>query len=439
MRYVVEVNDLGPIKNGIIEMHPFTIFIGHNNTGKTVCAQAVRAAHRTVNSPRCRLSDFLSRDERIALDREIHAQETGTLELPDWFVEATADHVALHLDVSDTVLENNLAWVLDTDDIAGMRRVGAEQGPVVGISVRLSESGLTRIAATDQSTGGCASAISKEVRSCLSKPLALPIRTQGADGGLVLDGSLDLIVNTALRQVLPYTANAFHLQATRAADLDLPRSGSAYDTTISMTAIAKWHQVHDRCGLDSPLRPASDELLKLLGGTVEFKPGGGGSIVLKSPHGECPLHLTSSMVQHLAPLALLIDYRLGLGDLLVIEEPEAHLHPESVCALARVLARLAEVGVTVLCITHASELLHEVSNAMLRQRVEGSNSTSTVVDEADLAVYCFVSDEDHGPTMVKRVAIEPDFGIPEDEFVSVADSLNSETARLFHALELAES
>ena len=42
---------------------------------------------------------------------------------------------------------------------------------------------------------------------------------------------------------------------------------------------------------------------------------------------DLPLMRTSSMVSELAPVVLYLRYLVRPGDLLIIEEPESHLHP----------------------------------------------------------------------------------------------------------------
>ena len=124
---------------------------------------------------------------------------------------------------------------------------------------------------------------------------------------------------------------------------------------------------------------ASAYLHDLINGTVAVARGRERVPALTyTQHGESiPVQRASSMVAELAPLISWIEQLLVPGDLLLIDEPEAHMHPEAILAVAQTLVALSQAGVRVLCTTHSSEFLHQVSNCMLR--------TKAVSGDANLA------------------------------------------------------
>ena len=64
----------------------------------------------------------------------------------------------------------------------------------------------------------------------------------------------------------------------------------------------------------------------------------------KGTNEEIRLSQTSSMVSELAPLVLFLRSGVKPGDTLIIEEPEAHLHPGAQADMAVILARLVRAG-----------------------------------------------------------------------------------------------
>ena len=81
----------------------------------------------------------------------------------------------------------------------------------------------------------------------------------------------------------------------------------------------------------------------------------------KSEHALRMSH-SSAMVSELAPLVFFLRGVVRPGDTLIIEEPEAHLHPAAQTKVALTLARLVRVGVRVIITTHSNWLLEQISN-----------------------------------------------------------------------------
>ena len=100
---------------------------------------------------------------------------------------------------------------------------------------------------------------------------------------------------------------------------------------------------------------------KLLQGRIEPNSGlddGSYDYVTASFHG--PLERASSMVTEIAPLVLSIRNRVRGGELLIIDEPEAHLHPEAQQRMAAMLAYIVQVGVRVLITTHSHYFVEQL-------------------------------------------------------------------------------
>ena len=69
-----------------------------------------------------------------------------------------------------------------------------------------------------------------------------------------------------------------------------------------------------------------------------------------------------------------------MGDTLIVEEPEAHLHPAAQTEVAHTLARLVNAGVQVVVTTHSDRLLKEFGN--LIREGEFNEKTGSFVDES---------------------------------------------------------
>ena len=90
---------------------------------------------------------------------------------------------------------------------------------------------------------------------------------------------------------------------------------------------------------------------------------GGKEIITQVEKGlDIDLYNASSSIKQLAPLLLYLRYRARENDLLIIDEPEMNLHPESQAKLLEVLAMLVNHGVNVLLTTHSPYILAHLNN-----------------------------------------------------------------------------
>ena len=152
--------------------------------------------------------------------------------------------------------------------------------------------------------------------------------------------------------------------------------------------------------------------------------------------GEYPFHRTSSMVSELAPVILFLKYLVYPGDLVVLEEPESHLHPASQRQMARAIVRLVNAGVKVIITTHSDYFVGQINNLLKLSHASSSKlrkegyAAEDCLKPDDLSAYHFRMDEGLGGSVVDRLEIDPNFGIDEQEFADVSEALYEETVSL---------
>lgn len=141
--------------------------------------------------------------------------------------------------------------------------------------------------------------------------------------------------------------------------------------------------------------------------------------VAENSKQELPYHVVSSLVGELSPILILLRARIRFNAL-IIEEPEAHLHPKLQRLFVQVIARLVHLGVPVWCTTHSETVFQQVNNliklsehsnqaAMLQQL--GYSKNDILPLDAVNAFEC-VSDE-KGKTTVKSLPRSADgFAVP---------------------------
>ena len=144
---------------------------------------------------------------------------------------------------------------------------------------------------------------------------------------------------------------------------------------------------------------------------------------------ECdlPLMSASSSVSELAPISLFIRHYLDVGNLFIVEEPEAHLHPGAQRQVAGVLAQLANAGVKVLITTHSDIIIEQISNFVYAAKKPGSGKVE--LKEEECSVYWF-NRLRMGKTRVKEALLDPDLGFLTKDHLDVSSKLYSEAVSL---------
>jgi predicted ATPase len=140
------------------------------------------------------------------------------------------------------------------------------------------------------------------------------------------------------------------------------------------------------------------------------------------------INKASSGIQELTPLYLVIKHFDLKNIMLIIEEPEAHLHPELIINMTRVLAWLVRKGAYVIITTHSDYLLHML-NILIRlnkvdenKRVEWKYTKDEYLKPDEVSAYLFKYSQELRSSIAEKLTIEEE-GIPEDEFTNVIDEL----------------
>ncbi|MEM3103453.1 MAG: AAA family ATPase [Candidatus Nitrosocaldus sp.] len=163
------------------------------------------------------------------------------------------------------------------------------------------------------------------------------------------------------------------------------------------------------------------------------------------PELNIPVVNAASGIAELAPLSLYLKYIIEPDDLLILEEPESHLHPELQRKVARLLAMLARAGVRVLITTHSDYLLHQINTLLLLSKLSGEDRKkfgymeNEFLNPNDVGAYLFKYDEEKKGYIIEELPTideesnEP--GIPEDALTEVAFAMGKEVSKITYMLE----
>ena len=417
-RTTLSVKDFGPIAQAEIDLRPFTVFVGASNTGKSYLAILLYALHQFFGRSVDPVRQFSLRQQlELFPDERVPRKHAKVI---DRWLRDTQDEAPSRRGAGVALPEELAALVRPVLQNAG------ELAPLLDAEVKrcfgLAEStDLIR-----QPSGKCA-------RIVLRREFGgNDIGQTGYDFSVSRKQSkLSSSIPTDLPLRIP-EVNRRHLQWLDRAFVRLHAASYAVelaDMTVPLIAGAVVRPVHylpadragvmhahrvvvssligraSRAGLDeeSPLPTLSgvlaDFLDRLIGLADERKATGSARLagrletdilrgavqVRRSAVGypwfayrpanwerELALMNTSSMVSELAPVVLYLRHVVRKGDVIIIEEPESHLHPQMQVAFTRFLATVVKAGIRVIITTHSEWVLEALANLVRLSEVPKS-------------------------------------------------------------------
>ena len=172
--------------------------------------------------------------------------------------------------------------------------------------------------------------------------------------------------------------------------------------------------------------------MEILRGEVrEVRSETGSSIFCYRPAGRkenIPLFQASSMVSELAPVVLYLRHVVQPGDVLIIEEPESHLHPGMQAEFTRQLAAVVRKGVRVMLTTHSDYVLEELANLVRMSELPesqqaGLEGADFALKPEEVGVWLFEPRKRPKGTVVKEIKLDKDAGTFPAGYGDVTEAL----------------
>ncbi len=182
----------------------------------------------------------------------------------------------------------------------------------------------------------------------------------------------------------------------------------------------------------------------LLNGTVLLKSSDAGYPAFAyRPEGwqdDLPLMRASSMVSELAPVVLYLRHIVRPGDVLIIEEPEAHLHPAMQAAFARELARLVRAGIRIVMTTHSEWFLEQIGNLVRLSRLSKARrlnleSADYALEPEKVGAWLFKPSNRSKGSVVEEVTFDPETGLYPTGYDAVSEALYNESADIYNRIQ----
>ncbi len=490
----LEVSNFGPIVEAKMDLRPLTVFVGPSNTGKSYLAILIHALHRYFSDgdwpgrgrfsrnslifrdvgakklPREIINDLASLGERMLSDKRESLSKEGIV-LPD----SITDFIRSRLSEKGDGLGNEIGRCFGIEEVRELIRKGSKGGT----RINFRKHNVNELAAIDHRL--TINTQTNKFETIIPESTPVRINAEGDDYSiryfhnlaeemlLLLDKGEkrlsffarrvleNLTDHVRTRIVAPLNLPAFYLPADRTGVIHAHRVvvgaliGSAAMTGLRPSARtpmlsgvladfleqlieldqSPYRRRNSRHDLGVPIEK------NILRGSVRVEK----SEVLGYPHftyrpdgweDNLSLMHASSMVSELAPVVLYLRHIVRPGNVLIIEEPESHLHPAMQVEFTRQIAALVNSGIRVIVTTHSEWVLEELANIVRRSELPGAERKKTINGEFVLkpdqvGAWLFHPQEHLRGSVVKEIRLD-DSGLYPSGFDEVAAALHNDWA-----------
>ena len=154
---------------------------------------------------------------------------------------------------------------------------------------------------------------------------------------------------------------------------------------------------------------------------------------------DLPLGQASSLTTQMIPLVLYLRHYATQGSTIIIEEPEAHMHPAMQVRFMTAIARIVAAGVRVLMTTHSEWILSALANIVraseLPDRRQEDLAEGAVLHSASVGAWLFEPGDAGTGSKTTEIPLDSESGMYEAGFPDVSRALYNDWATIDSRLQ----
>ncbi len=469
MNAYINVENFGPIEKAEIDLRPLTVFVGESNTGKTYLAALIYALYQhfrgisqfpwadSVSSHLSFVYRFHSPNRQEEIEKELlkALEKLNTPGRPFKFADLPQQMSSR----SQSILtdQENFTYELqrcfDLESASKLIQFTRSQDNEMKVSLSVGEGDQTywdfEARITESADPTIIGHINPDMILLNAKD---PMRKTEFNETSDVERLFQTLSGRRWRTVDSYylpaarsgimesrdvLATALIKRATR---IGLDRLEVSTFSGMIADFLEQIFQYKERKRSSSKISRVAEQLeTELLEGKIEVKrhsPEAYPEFLYRPDQAKEGLRMShsSAMVSELAPLVLFLRGIVKQGDLLIIEEPESHLHPGAQTKIAQTFARLVRAGVNILMTTHSNYLLQQIGNLIregeLRKQGESTDESKDWLKEEEVGAWSF-----HKNKPVTELLFDLVGGIEPEDHLDIAEDLYNRSAGLQNRIE----
>ncbi|MDF2905957.1 MAG: hypothetical protein K0R34_1278 [Herbinix sp.] len=406
MKLYIGVEDFGKIKTAYINVSDFTIFVGDNNSGKTLLMQLI---YGVLNH----FSGLYINDLNVNIMELLNSN--GTTVVNNSFIDNIVQHINKHLEekkeeIVYQTFHNNIPIrklllnieLENNDNYEILYYKGKElYSALLNDIIKIDEKSKKRYMIRIEKEKKMALLSFNDVNNQKSKrTISFPYQLEKS---IIASIVIDILINVRQSLFLPASRNGLMLLYKNffANTADEIRKKRVFDDEEKIDDFGLTTPVYNYLRFLQTYREnlkddtknimtfienylIDGNITSLNDGMVMYKP--------VSSDVSVPLYLASSTVNELTPIIYALSCDV-FYNMIFIDEIETSLHPSKQVEMARLLNRLINSGMKLMVSTHSDTMVTKINNLLLVSSVENENRKNELLNKLELDKLDLLNDK----------------------------------------------